>query len=161
MLTRRTIIPFIVFGVSLATAACSTTEDVEVLANAPTAPVRTGIVTGQTLGSLNALRTSRGRAPMVADPVLGRAALEHAQSMARSGRLSHARFRSRMRAIGAGPAAENIAAGQTSVSSVMRAWSGSSGHRRNMLAPYSRVGVAVASNPASGNRPYWVMVVAN
>lgn len=160
MLKRRNIIPLLVLGAPLATAACNTTADVDTLADAPTAPVRTGIVTGQTLTSLNALRASRGLTPMVADPLLGRAALEHAQSMARSGRLSHARFRSRMRTIGVGPAAENIAAGQTSVASVMRGWAGSSGHRRNMLGPYSRVGVAVASNPASGNRPYWAMVIA-
>lgn len=97
---------------------------------------------------------------MVADPVLSRAALEHARAMARSGRMSHAGFRRRMSRINAGAAAENVAFGQTSVSSVMQGWATSPGHLKNMLGAYSRVGVAVATNPASGNRPYWAMVVS-
>jgi uncharacterized protein YkwD len=51
-------------------------------------------------------------------------------------------------------AAENIAAGQRSPTSVMAAWMGSDGHRRNILNCSLRdVGVGLAYS--TGDRPYW------
>lgn len=81
--------------------------------------------------------------------------------MAKSGRLNHNRFRARMRSHGiAGSAAENVAMGQPNLPSVIASWQKSRGHRRNMLGNFSRVGVAVARDSASGNRPYWTMILA-
>ena len=120
------------------------------------------IVTARALGQLNAYRKSNRRGALVSDTTLGRAALEHATSMAKSGRLNHNRFRARLRSHGiAGAAAENVAEGQPNVASVLASWQNSRGHRRNMLGNFSRVGVAVARNPASGNRPFWTMILAN
>ena len=119
------------------------------------------VVTGEALSLVNAYRKSKGRSPLVADNALSRAALDQARRLAASGRLSHARFRQRMVENGVPfPAAENIASGQPTVASVVQAWIGSRGHRRNMLGKYNRLGVAVARDPKSGNRPYWAMVLS-
>ena len=125
----------------------------------PAAPAT--VVTAEALAPLNRLRAASGLGPVRADPALEQAATQHARAMARSGRVTHAGFRNRMRGNGImGAAAENIASGQPSVDAVMEAWSGSRGHRTNMLGDFDRVGVALARNPASGNRPYWTMVLA-
>lgn len=119
------------------------------------------VVTGQALGAVNAYRAANGRGAVSSDPVLGQAAAEHAIAMARSGRLGHDRFRARMRRNGiSGSAAENVAVGQADIAAVLAAWQRSRGHRRNLLGGFSRVGLAVARDPASGNRPYWTMILA-
>ncbi|GAB4357524.1 MAG: hypothetical protein Kow0026_17890 [Oricola sp.] len=119
------------------------------------------IVTDEALGPVNAYRASRGRGPLFADSASSRAALDQAMRMAAAGRLSHARFRRRMVENGVPfPAAENIAFGQPTVASAVRAWIGSRGHRANILGRYRRLGVAVARDPRSGNRPYWAMVLS-
>lgn len=51
--------------------------------------------------------------------------------------------------------AENIAVGQSSVSSVMDTWMSSAGHARNILNPdFTHFGCAVAYD--DNNVPYWV-----
>ncbi|MEM6462339.1 MAG: CAP domain-containing protein [Pseudomonadota bacterium] len=119
------------------------------------------IVTSQALNVVNAFRSKNGRRPLKADPVLARAALDHSKAMAENGKLNHNRFRARLRSFGiSGAAAENVAGGQPNLASVVAAWEKSRGHRRNMLGNYNRAGVAVARNSASGNRPYWTMILA-
>jgi len=50
--------------------------------------------------------------------------------------------------------AENVAAGQPTVNSVMDAWMGSAGHRQNLLSTsYSHVGLGSAAS--STGTPYW------
>ena len=116
------------------------------------------IVTNNALAAVNAYRRANGRGNLRADATLGRAAQSHSISMAQSGRISHKRFKQRMRQYGIkGYAAENVASGQKDIDRVLRAWKRSSGHRRNMLGNYSRVGLAVAYR---GNRPYWTMMLA-
>lgn len=120
-----------------------------------------GIVTRQALGPLNELRRQEGLDRIGADRAAERAALDAARTMARRGQMTHGDFLTRVRRNGVeGAAAENIARGQPDVATVMRVWTRSAGHRRNMLVPkFSGVGVAVARNPASGDRPYWAMVL--
>lgn len=127
----------------------------------PAKAASSSIVTGRALGAVNAYRKTKGRSALKADPALGRAARDHSVAMAKSGKLNHKQFRSRLRKFGiSGAAAENVASGQQDISSVLAAWQKSRGHRRNMLGRYSRVGVAVARNPVSGNRPFWTMILA-
>ena len=53
---------------------------------------------------------------------------------------------------------ENIAAGQTSVESVMTAWINSPGHCQNLMSPAFRdIGVACVRNEAAAYRLYWTM----
>lgn len=128
----------------------------------PHASAATGsIVTARALGLVNAYRAANGRGALAGNAVLGQAALEHSAAMAQSGRLNHNRFRARMRSLGiSGSAAENVATGQADIAAAMASWQGSRGHRRNLLGGFTQLGVAVARDPGSGNRPYWTMILA-
>lgn len=69
-------------------------------------------------------------------------------------------FSSRLGKVGvkAARAAENIAAGQTSLREVLADWMQSSGHRANMMMrEAARVGLARADGPGG---PYWALVIA-
>ena len=88
--------------------------------------------------------------------------------MAKNGKMSHLigigdSFLDRMKGQGVAlPAAENIAAGQDDAESAYQAWYRSPKHLENMLGSgYRGLGVAVVRNPASGNRPYWAMVLSS
>ena len=55
-------------------------------------------------------------------------------------------------------AGENIAAGQTSVQSVMTGWINSPGHCQNLMNPtYRDIGMACVRNDAATYRLYWTM----
>ncbi|MFL4472035.1 CAP domain-containing protein [Tateyamaria armeniaca] len=115
-----------------------------------------------TLAAVNAARADNGRAALVYDPKLEAAARAHGEDMARRGFFSHtgsdgSDIGDRLRRVGYAYCfgAENIAAGQRSLSEVMQSWMTSRGHRNNILHRKARaVGVA----QVTGNR--WVMVLA-
>lgn len=124
--------------------------------------------TEATLGYVNALRKQKGLSPLSNDPVAAAAALSQASRMAKNGKMSHLigigdSFLDRMKGQGVAlPAAENIAAGQEDAESAYQAWYRSPKHLENMLGSgYRGLGVAVVRNPASGNRPYWAMVLSS
>lgn len=133
------------------------------LAPAMAAPKRSSAaVTGKALKAINAFRKAHRKDPLIVDPVLELAAVEHAREMAYLGELTHKGFKRRMRKFGVvKPAAENIAVGQPDIASVLKAWENSSGHRTNMLASYNRVGMAIARNENSGSKPYWVLLLSD
>jgi uncharacterized protein YkwD len=99
--------------------------------------------------ALNALRAEKNRPPLGWSAELEQAAAAHARDMAARGYFS--------RAAGYGWCfvAENIAKGQPDLASVLSAWQGSRGHRRNML---SRDVQEFALARAPGN--IWVMLLA-
>lgn len=92
---------------------------------------------------LSALRAGQGLArPLGHSAALQAAAQAHADDMARTGELSHrgangSTAGSRIRSAGYNACfhAENIAFGQANTAAVFQDWMGSSGHRRNILAP--------------------------
>ncbi len=132
--------------------------------------------------AVNAINTYRGEArrcegggpvlpaaPRVSwDGRLGDAAAGHAADMARHGIMSH------QGTDGLGPGdritnagyrwggwAENVAAGQRSVDAVVRGWIDSPGHCANIMnAELVEIGLAVAENPDSRYRHYWVLKLA-
>ena len=123
--------------------------------------------TDATLGYVNDLRKQKGLKQLGRDPAAAQAALAQADRMAKAGKMSHLigmgdSFLERMKDQGVAlPAAENIAMGQDSAEKVYAAWYHSPNHLENMLGPnYGGLGVAVMRNPASGNRPYWAMVLS-
>lgn len=122
--------------------------------------------TAASLGYVNTLRKDRGMTPLVADRAASVAALSQAARMARVGKMQHLigwndSFYERMKGQGVTlPAAENIAMGQDDAERAYDAWYKSPKHLENMLGNYRGLGVAVAQNAASGNRPYWAMVLA-
>lgn len=114
------------------------------------------------LVAVNAERAAQSRAPLVYDATLEAAARTHAEDMARNGFFAHtgsdgADIGHRLNAVGYRYCfgAENIAAGQPTLTEVMAAWMGSRGHRRNILHPRAQ---AVGMARALGN--IWVMVLA-
>lgn len=114
------------------------------------------VVTGSTLPQVNDLRRDAGKPALSADYGLGRSALNHAEYMARKGRMSHDGFARRMRRFDVQlPAAENIAEGQRDIDGMFEAFARSPKHRDNMLGDFRRLGVAVAHN--GDDRAFWVM----
>ncbi|MDF3036562.1 MAG: hypothetical protein K0S28_1836 [Paucimonas sp.] len=96
------------------------------------------------------------------------AAYGHSLDMATNNYFSHTSLDGRtfsQRITNAGyawsAAGENIAAGQTSVSSVMNGWLNSPGHCANIMnATYVDIGVACERNDSSTYKLYWTMNLA-
>ncbi|UDF30969.1 UNVERIFIED_ORG: CAP domain-containing protein [Roseateles sp. XES5] len=159
MLSRRALLAT---SMAALAAGCSTTSVL-----APSA----GTGSDQTPASLalvNKLRADRGLSPLALDKAAQRAAMDQASRMAAAGRMEHniglgANFLKRMKGMEVPlPAAENIAVGQDGAAAAFEAWYRSPKHLENMLgAGYRGLGVAVVSNPASGGRPYWAMVLSS
>lgn len=123
--------------------------------------------TAEALAPVNALRASKGLPALSAAAPSRDAALVQARRMAAAGQMKHLMgfgdsFGARMQASSVPlPAAENIGAGQQTTDAVVKAWIASPHHLENMLgSSYSTLGVAVARDPATGNHPYWAMVLS-
>lgn len=128
------------------------------------------------LSAINAARAEAGCGPLQLNGKLTAAAKAHAQAMAEQNFFGHSgkdgsRFSNRIKRQGYSysSAAENIAAGQTSVGQVVSSWLNSAGHRRNILnCRMTETGIAVVyqadDKPIRGNpaplRYYWVQVFA-
>ncbi len=113
----------------------------------------------------NALRAQKGRPPLKVSGTLTDAAQKHACYMAAKRKMSHRGVRGsnvadrvnaegyRWRTVG-----ENVAFAYPTPRSVVDGWSGSRGHRRNLLTPkVTEIGIGLAQD---GGRNYWVMVLA-
>jgi uncharacterized protein YkwD len=124
------------------------------------APSTVGLA-GQVLGLVNAERAKAGCNAVRSNSALTRAAQGHSADMAAHDYFSHTSkdgrtFSQRIRAAGysGGTIGENIAAGQSSASAVMRSWMGSSGHRANILnCRFTALGVGYARGGGYGY--YW------
>lgn len=109
----------------------------------------------------NAFRSQQGLPPLAVSPQLEAAAEAHGRDMARRGFFSHtgsdgssAGRRAKRQGYRYCLIAENIAKGQKSPAQVMRSWTGSKGHRRNMLLrKASEIGVIRQAGDI------WVMVL--
>jgi uncharacterized protein YkwD len=106
--------------------------------------------------------------PLSRSAVLGKAALDHAQDMARHDYISHTgrdgsnaaervvRTGYRFRATG-----ENIAGGQPTPEDAVAGWIKSAGHCANLMNPaFSETGIAYAIDRNSRFGVYWVQVFA-
>lgn len=122
--------------------------------------------TAAALPLVNRLRQSRSLSSLSRSRSAEVAALAQAKRMARAGQMSHLigfndSFGARMKGHDVPlPAAENIAAGQDTVERAVQAWIDSKRHLDNMLGGFNGLGVAVAWDSSSGNRPYWAMVLS-
>jgi uncharacterized protein YkwD len=108
--------------------------------------------TNDFLALVNAQRAAHGLQPLILNIKLSEAAQLWAESMARSGSLSHGDFAKRIRASGytGRSLAENIAGGQKDATEAMKSWMNSSGHKANILNPtYRDVGFG-------GSGTFWV-----
>nr|WP_313618355.1 CAP domain-containing protein [Agrobacterium sp.] len=138
-----------------------------VSSRAPKLTGNTSDETGAALAMVNKLRSDRGLAPLSPNTNARQAATGQAVRMAKADKMSHLiglgdSFLSRMKSHSVPlPAAENIASGQNEVERAVQAWIDSPKHLENMLGNYRGLGVAVARDMASGNRPYWAMVLSS
>ncbi|GAB5491774.1 MAG: hypothetical protein Phog2KO_19890 [Phototrophicaceae bacterium] len=117
----------------------------------------------QVLAIVNQERATAGLSALAWDSCLGTAARVHNQDMIANGFFDHISASNgstpSQRAANAGNPStaigENIAAGQTSPSSVMSAWMSSSGHRANILrTSYTHIGISRVNN-------HWTQVFGN
>lgn len=117
--------------------------------------------------AINAVRASHGLAPLVADPLLARAAEAQAARMAARDDISHrlgGSLRTRLRQVGyPGYGGENLSAGRASLGAVIEGWMASPGHRANLLnRRYREFGIAaarVAPSLPSRYRIYWALIL--
>jgi uncharacterized protein YkwD len=95
------------------------------------------------LAHTNALRVQHGLTPLIVDQSIMDSARRHAQKMASSNVMRHGGFNG----------GENIAMGQSTPASVVKDWTDSPGHRRNMLGGYTYIGVAACQR--SNGQIFW------
>jgi uncharacterized protein YkwD len=146
-------------GMGLLLSGCSATRVLT-----PTPGAEDG--TTAALPMVNRVRQGSGLASLSPNTPARKAAVQQAMRMAKANEMKHLigfgdDFGGRMKRNGVAlPAAENIAAGQTSVEAAVQAWIDSPSHLKNMLGGgYRGLGVAVArASPAS--EPYWAMVLS-
>jgi uncharacterized protein YkwD len=113
------------------------------------------------LAGINARRAEAGLGPVQLCGPLMHSAQAHSEDQAARGRMSHTGSDGSsmvQRAERAGYAewrslAENVAAGQPDVGSVMEAWMGSSGHAANIRGDYQHIGLGLAN--AGDGTPFW------
>ncbi|MGL3608427.1 CAP domain-containing protein [Rhizobium sp. G187] len=148
-------------GVMTATlAGCRTSEVLN------PADGQSRVETTKALAMVNTLRSGKGLSTLSRNAHAEVAAVAQAKRMARAGEMSHLigfkdSFLARMKGHEVPlPAAENIATGQDTVERAVQAWIDSKRHLDNMLGDFKGLGVAVAWDSASGNRPYWAMVLS-
>ncbi|KAK1948410.1 Uncharacterized protein P3T76_000699 [Phytophthora citrophthora] len=121
------------------------------------------------LNAVNKERSSRGLPKLCTHRDLQKAAQVHSADMARRNYLSHtgsdgSTATSRVRASGYRytTVAENVAAGQSTVSKVMSSWMSSSGHRANLLSTkYKMFGCGYAYSSSSKYKHYWTQNFAS
>ncbi|TDC68078.1 hypothetical protein E1200_12765 [Actinomadura sp. GC306] len=128
---------------------------------APAAPPATtsGGPAAQVIALVNKERAKQGCRAVTADPLLTRAAQAHSADMKRRGFFDHTNPDGkdpgdRITATGYrwSTYGENIAKGQPTAASVMKAWMNSPGHRANILnCRFAEIGVGLVT---SGG-PYW------
>ncbi len=108
----------------------------------------------------NKERAKEGLSPLKSEPKLTQAALGHARDMAEHGKMAHEGSdgstptqRAERRGYRHVKTGENVAYGQPTVESVMRAWMNSPHHKENILGAYSEMGAARVLD--AQERPYW------
>jgi uncharacterized protein YkwD len=117
------------------------------------------------LAAINTYRVEQGRAPLVLDDRLVRAAAMQSKAQAERSWIGHygsdgstAKARARRAGYKAKIASENVAAGHKSFADVLAYWKQSSGHRTNLLRTnVTAIGVAMAKNKSG--RAYWTLVL--
>ncbi|TDH68169.1 hypothetical protein CCR75_008962 [Bremia lactucae] len=124
----------------------------------------TEVETSEMLASINAYRSQNGRASLTIDSRLMSAAYVHSQDQASQCKMSHdgsdgSKSSDRISAQGYewSVVAENVAAGQPDVASVMTSWWNSEGHRMNILKDdVVNVGFALSlSSTCKEFNTYW------
>ena len=123
----------------------------------------------EVLRLVNEIRAEAGVAPLTLDTTLCKAASMRALEMDYSNEVSHTRPNGKdcfsvleFYGISFGTCGENIAAGQTSASSVVKGWKNSPGHYENMVNPsYTKLGVGYSASGVGDYGYYWCQLFTN
>jgi uncharacterized protein YkwD len=133
-------------------------------------------IQGEVMQRVNALRAAgavcgttvyAATGPLAWNSLLLQAASGHSSDMAQNNYFSHTSLDGRtmvQRVVATGytykALGENIAAGQSTVESVITGWTNSPGHCQNLMNPAFRdIGVACVRSDTSNYRYYWTMVL--
>jgi len=133
-------------------------------------------IQGEVMQRVNALRAAgavcgstayAATVPLAWNSLLLQAASGHSSDMAQNNYFSHTSLDGRTmarRVVATGytysALGENIAAGQSTVESVITGWTNSPGHCQNLMNPAFRdIGVACVRSDTSNYRYYWTMVL--
>ncbi|RLN67515.1 hypothetical protein BBJ28_00021829 [Nothophytophthora sp. Chile5] len=116
----------------------------------------------QMLTRVNEERAAQGLSALCANSKLQSAAKRHSDDMAANNYMAHdgadgSTMSQRITDAGYDwtAVAENVAAGQENVDSVMTSWMNSEGHRANILGDYTMFGTSYAYNADSTYKHYW------
>jgi uncharacterized protein YkwD len=152
--------PVLLILLALALAACGgptarfKTHDVPIDADAAAALI-------------SQYRVARGLTPVTADSRLNRMAASQALANAEIGELSHEAgggFPARLASFGAADrarAAENLAAGGSSLQETIAQWKRSPEHNKNLLMPEAaEIGIARVDAPDTRYKHFWALVLA-
>ncbi|HVY18815.1 MAG TPA: CAP domain-containing protein [Bauldia sp.] len=112
-------------------------------------------------------RQSKGKSAVTVDATLMAIARLHSDRMAAANTMTHVlpgegSFQDRLKAGGydAGMAAENVAAGQSSLAEVLQDWKNSPSHNENLLEEHiDEIGIAVSLAPDSKYKYFWTLVL--
>lgn len=111
----------------------------------------------------NELRARNGLGALIYDANASKEAWQHANNLANGWLgifgINHIGFSGRAKRANFKGAAENVAAGQSTIDAVMRSWNSSPGHRANMLGDYKYIGIGIAKDKR-GNL-YWCTLFGN
>ncbi|HEY1473304.1 MAG TPA: CAP domain-containing protein [Pseudolabrys sp.] len=108
---------------------------------------------------LNSFRAQHGRPALSLSVELSGIASTKARELADRRRLDHSGFRERARTRRSA-SAENVAFGCDTEDCVIRMWSRSAGHRRNMLMG-GITAYGIASATGGNGRTYWALELGN
>jgi uncharacterized protein YkwD len=120
----------------------------------PPAPPPAAFSPQDLVDAFNVERARLGIGPLKNDDRLNRAAQDWSDELAWRGVLDHGNFMGRIHAVMTGPAAEDIAMGQETISKVVETWMRSPPHRANILAP--NYGLCGAGRTVKDGRCWWV-----
>lgn len=123
----------------------------------------------EVLRLVNEIRAEAGVAPLTLDTTLCKAASMRALEMDYGNQMSHTRPNGKdcfsvleFYGISLGRCGENIAAGQTSASSVVNGWKNSPGHYQNMInVSYTKLGVGYSASGVGDYGYYWCQLFTN
>ena len=118
---------------------------------------------------INDYRASKGLTALKLDPRLTLAAKMQSKDLASTDRISHYGSdgsspwdRVKRTGYSAKIAAENVGTGQASLEEVIKGWTESPGHNRNLLLPGAHdMGIALAEAPKTEFKTFWTLVVAS
>lgn len=147
-----------------ALGAAATALGVALTVAAPAAPAEAATAAGaggyaaDARAATNAQRVDHGRARVGTNGCLQRKAVQHADRMARAGRMWHQDLQRVLRDCDMRVVGENVAQGyRTGKATVNRGWMRSAGHRQNILEPDFRT-MGLAARKGAGGRWYVAQV---